>query len=154
MSGTIYIETQPTLTPQQYALEQDYAVGGWLKQERLFTESHPNRMIAAIMNCGLACRWAIDIGCTIISIVPDTDGRAVKFDGEQNYLFEMVKTRRDYLTNRLKYISFYGRDIRLLDRIIDLASSYRITFIAEETPIIKEVRLREEREKERGVNGA
>lgn len=151
MKGTIYIETQPTLIPEQYALEQDYAVGGWLKQERLFTESHPNRMIASIVNCGLACRWAIDIDCHIVSIVPDTDGRAVKFDGEQNYLFEMVRTRRDYLTNRLKYISFYGRDIRLLDRIIDLASTYRITFVAQETPIIQEAKLREVRQNDRNT---
>lgn len=96
-------------------------------------------MIAAIVNCGLACKWAIeDVGCQVISIVPDDDGLDTRHGGEQNYLFEMIESRRAYYENRAKYISFYGRDIRYLDRIRDLADQYRLTFVRE-FPLVLQV---------------
>lgn len=132
----IHIETN-LIAANEYEFTQTFIVGGENVTERIYTESHEDRMYAAMTNLGYACRWYADenISRGDVCIVSDTDGKDVRYSGEHDDLFEAVYSRSDYQKNRAKYNLIYGRYVKFLDRIRDLADAYEIGFTQNAKPL-------------------
>lgn len=146
----IHIETQP-IARNQYELIQTWVDDlGNNFDERIYIETHDDRMYAAMTNLGKACRWLNDAVVTrgAVCIVSDTDGKDVRFGGEHNDLFEAIHSRADYLKNRTKYGLIYGRYLAYLDRIRDLADENEITFTQDDTVKVSIVNKAAEFERE------
>lgn len=98
----------------------------------------PDRMVAAMTNLGMACRWFIDRqqkdGIKQIAIQRDFTNPDELAGNEHNDLFKAVSNLHNHLfgnvyqyrQDRLKYQAFYGDYVRYLDRIIDYIIEWQI----------------------------
>lgn len=143
MATAIYIETTP-IGNGEFELRQTLTVDGVCKDEREITDVFDDRMIAAITNLGLACKWLIDDNITRgdVTLITDQDGKDVRYGGEHNDLFAAIHSKPEYINNRGKYALFYGKHVTWLDRIRDYADLNEIAFrIGEKdekiTPVVK-----------------
>lgn len=134
----IHIETN-LIRPQEYQFTQTWVTGEMNVDERIFTESHDDRMFAAMTNLGYACKWYADKNFTRgdICIVTDTDGKDKRYNGEHDDLFKAIRSQREYQENRAKYQLIYGRYVGFLDRIRELANAYEINFTQNNTPLVE-----------------
>lgn len=101
--------------------------------------SAPDRMVAAMTNLGLACRWFIDRNAKDATRQVWLQRDFVNPDEienrEHNDLFSAVRNLHNHLygniyqyrQDRLKYQAFYGDYVKYLDRIIDYLIRYKIT---------------------------
>lgn len=142
----IHIQTD-LISSGKYEFTQTWCVGETNADERTFTESHEDRMYAAMTNLGYACKWYGDKNITHgdICIVTDTDGKDQRYNGEHDDLYKAIRSSLDYQHNRAKYALIYGRYVRFLDRIRDLADTFEITFSQNDrsdadAPEVKETR--------------
>ena len=127
--STIFIETIP-IGNGEFEFTQTWTSAGVNLHERVWIETHEDRMYAAMTNLGKACKWLEDAKelRASICIVPDRDGRDKKFGGEHDELFEAVHSQADYEKNKIKYSIFYGKYVNFLDRIRHLANANEIAF--------------------------
>jgi len=114
----------------EYEFTQTWVAGEINVDERIFIETHEDRMFAAMTNLGYACKWFADKNFTRgdICIVTDTDGQDQRYSGEHNDLYKAIWSQKDYQDNRVKYSIIYGRYAKYLDRIRELANIYEIGF--------------------------
>lgn len=134
--ATIHIETN-LIAVKEYEFIQTVVVGEINVEERLFQEQHEDRMYAAMTNLGYACRWFADKNESrgSVCIVTDTDGKDKRYSGEHDDLFEAIRSQREYQKNRAKYALIYGKYVKFLDRIRELANSYEIGFTQNDKPV-------------------
>lgn len=136
MSITIFIETIP-IGNNDFEFIQTWNDNEHNLDERLIVEKHDDRMIAAMTNLGYACKWLVD--CKIergnVCIMSDRDGQDFRYGAEHSELFTAIHSEKDYQENRLKYEIFFGRYVRFLDRIRELANIHEIAFVQSETAI-------------------
>lgn len=133
---TIHIETI-LIKSQTYEFMQTWVTGDLNVDERIFTETHDDRMFAAMTNLGYACKWYADKNFTRgdICIVTDIDGKDKRYNGEHDDLFKAIRLQREYRENRAKYQLIYGRYVGFLDRIRELANAYEINFTQNDKPL-------------------
>ncbi len=126
---TVHIETN-LIARDQYEFIQTWVNGETNADERTFTETHEDRMYAAMTNLGYACKWLTDDNFVrgSVCIVTDKDGQDQRYNGEHDDLFKAIHSQRDYQLNRAKYAILYGRYVKYLDRIRELANAYEIAF--------------------------
>lgn len=125
----IHIETN-VVAKDEYEFIQTLVVGAMNVEERTFQEPHEDRMYAAMTNLGYACKWYADQNITRgeICIVTDKDGKDQRYAGEHDDLFKAIHSQKDYDHNRAKYALIYGRHVKFLDRIRELANTYETVF--------------------------
>lgn len=131
----IHIETS-LVARGEYEFIQTWVDGYNNLDERVFTEKHEDRMFAAMTNLGYACRWLQDkqVSRGSVCIVSDRDGKDIRYNGEHDTLFEAVAFRSDYQKNRAKYALIYGKYVKFLDRIRELADVNEIAFTQNQEP--------------------
>lgn len=125
----VYIQTE-SLGNGKYELFRTETVGFYCKDEQHEIIDAPDRMVAAMINLGRACRWLTDkdVMRGEVVIVTDTDGLDKRYAGEHNDLYNAIHTRSGYRDSRAKYRSFYGDYIKYLDKIRSLADQWEIVF--------------------------
>lgn len=125
----IYCQTVPLSSG--YELYRTLSIGFWNKDEVIESIDAPDRMIAAIINVGMACKWISDLNAPRSSIViaTDLDGKDMRYDGEHNKLYDCISSRQNFQLNRPKYKAFYGDYIRYLDRLRYLVECYEIPLV-------------------------
>ena len=116
----IIVETLPKGS-ENFQFIQSVFSGASSKGDRITEYKCPSRLLAAIVNVGMACRFLVDEyseWSKIIEIVSDQDGKDFKYDGEHDILYKLLFPANDYEAR--KVFSLYGEYIRLLDRIQQL----------------------------------
>lgn len=93
----------------------------------VWDKSPDDRLLAAIVNVGLACRWYFDnqIIHGFIDIKTDKDGKDRRYCGEHDILESLINPR-DAWQNR-KHQSLYAEYKKYLYRIRDLVKACDIT---------------------------
>lgn len=125
---TIYIETIPkgnNLFDLIHTIEID---GKAVSDDVVKTDGFDDRMIAAMTNLGLACRYLVDNRCERgeVCIVSDKDGKDHRYGSEHDYLYEAVHSHKDYQENRTKYALFWTNHVKYLDRIREYADIWEL----------------------------
>lgn len=85
-----------------------------------------DRLMAAIVNLGFACRWYADNELTrgIIELKSDSDGKDYRYQKEHEVLFDLIYPRDGWRVK--KNISLYGEYRKYLHRIKDLMTKQRL----------------------------
>lgn len=140
MSAVIHIETN-TIGANQFEFIQTWVSGENNLNERYLQEKHDDRMQAAIVNVGKACRWLQDANAVrgSVCITSDKDGRDARYGGEHDALFEAIYNKSEYVRNRAKYNLLYHSHVKHLDRIRELADANEISFTQDRSPFLNEV---------------
>lgn len=91
-----------------------------------FEEKDNDRLRAAIINVGFACRQLFDEAApvSIVSIESDSDGADVRNGGEHNVLYSLLNPSGDFEAR--KHRALYADYIKLLDRISELKYKAKI----------------------------
>lgn len=133
--ATIFITTE-LIAKGEYEFLQTFSVGEINVEERVYTETHEDRMYAAMTNLGYACKWLSELnisrGC--ICITTDQDGKDHRYKSEHDDLFKAIHSQHDYQKNRKSYEIFYGKYVKYLDRIRQLANEQEIVFTRHTEP--------------------
>lgn len=89
----VYIETH-TLAAGKYQLVQSAFIGLSPLSETVTEYESEDRLTAAIVNLGFACRWLHDNykewKSNIINIVSDKDGKDKRYNGEQDIMYYLL----------------------------------------------------------------
>ncbi len=140
MSVVVHIETNP-LSNSLYEFIRTWVSGESNIDEQYEQFKESDRMAAAIVNAGKACRWLQDenIDRGTVCITSDRDGQDKRFGGEHDALFEAIHSKSEYIRNRAKYQLLYSEHVKRLDRIRDLADANEISFTQNRSPVLQEV---------------
>lgn len=122
----------------RFELIQTESAGYWNKGETVMEIDAPDRMIAAMTNMGLACKWFSERESDehrIIILQMDSANPDEMNGAEHNDLFKVINELRgsrytqdvnDFIQARLKYQAMYGKYIAYLDKILFYLEQWRI----------------------------
>jgi hypothetical protein len=111
----IFIETEK-IGANSFELMQSISVGFTSLENAQIYETD-DRLLAAIMNLGFACRYLADGDYSVreVQISSDTDGKVFRYNGEHNKLFSLVFPYND--AQAQKIAGLYAEYNKYLERI-------------------------------------
>lgn len=126
----IYCQTE-RIAVNKFELVHSYYLGASPIEDEIeiYIEPENNRLKAAIINIGLACKalTEIDTEIRVVGIEDDNDGLDVRYGGEHNILIAFLCSNNDYEVKKLR--SLYQEYLKFLDRIIWYKYSWKVQII-------------------------
>lgn len=117
----IYCETYP-VKPQVFRFIHTYYIGcaSYKDDEQLWNEPENDRLRAAIVNVGFACRELVDKQerHATVAIISDTDGKDTLYNYEHDALHSLLNPATSNIMR--KHQALYGDYMKYLGRINDL----------------------------------
>lgn len=126
----IYCETN-RITPHHFEFIHSFYIGAGAVGETViqWQEKENDRLRAAIVNVGLACKWFADndAGLRVVGIESDKDGKDKRFNGEHDVLYSLLCPVDDFEARKLRSLHFEYE--RYLGRIIQLMEIWGIKIV-------------------------
>lgn len=122
----ITLETE-CIKERQYQLIRGVSIGAGMIDEIVVDYEAPDRLWAAIINLGLACKYVVEKYpnyTKVIKLVSDGIYPDIKYGGEQNILYSLLHPFSD--SEARKHKALYKDYARLLDRVNHYRYNYTI----------------------------